>query len=317
MTTVVTVISDTHSEKITATPAEQWEHFGAFGGQLLILAGDISTVWPEEAAYGTYCLYAMLAAIRPKYDEVIFVPGNHEYWSNHHMYETELRMKFICDDLNIHYLNNTSVNLFGVNYIGATMWSERRRDEHYLVEHTGDYCYIRGMTYNESQRRFYESVNAIRRLYVPDMENVVITHHAPLLGLYPNTRSNATQSPARQACYSTDLSSLIMKLSGTWIFGHTHLSVDFTYGPMRIFANQVGFTETSRYNPHARLYISTKVTFRPTSPLYRTDSYKEYLTYPDQPLGYPYSPISHTEFDFSGFESAVQYCQSHVPCCQC
>lgn len=58
---------------------------------------------------------------------VIYVAGNHEYWSNskNHvdMFQVQRDIRKAAEGSNVHYLENEKVDIDGVEFIGATLWT--------------------------------------------------------------------------------------------------------------------------------------------------------------------------------------------------
>ncbi|MFZ4685427.1 MAG: metallophosphoesterase [Hyphomonadaceae bacterium] len=87
---------------------------------VLIAAGDIFT----PASSGVDWL-----SRRARGKPVIYVPGNHEWYSPNHLnnvaQETE-RAELLAAERGIHWLNEGAVMIDGVRFLGATLWTDYR-----------------------------------------------------------------------------------------------------------------------------------------------------------------------------------------------
>jgi len=108
--------SDIHSEhaKSNANPFIDYENLQFNYPEktdVVVLAGDIG-----DSTYGL-----IWARNRFKDNEIIYVPGNHEYYGNDlSVIET---MIVTAKQFGIHLLDNDSVILDGVRFLGSTLWT--------------------------------------------------------------------------------------------------------------------------------------------------------------------------------------------------
>jgi predicted MPP superfamily phosphohydrolase len=80
----------------------------------VIVAGDISP--------GTSGLNWLLDKL-PPYLKIIYVPGNHEYYK--HNYPALLaKLRAQAKGTNVHVLNNEAVKLWGITFLGTTLWTD-------------------------------------------------------------------------------------------------------------------------------------------------------------------------------------------------
>ena len=94
---------------------------------VLLLAGDIgSWFYPNLKLFLTDC--------SNRYKHVIYILGNHEYYSekNKTMTDIEELAQTEIDEMNktnekhnLYFLNKTSVCIDGVKFLGATLWTNR------------------------------------------------------------------------------------------------------------------------------------------------------------------------------------------------
>ncbi|ALM52234.1 metallophosphoesterase [Halomonas huangheensis] len=188
---------------------------------------------------------------------VIYVPGNHEFYQ-HRMDALRGEMRQRADELRIHLLDNNSVELQGVRFLGSTLWTDYALyDERPEGDRTDipfanlsaalrlmpDYAVIeqpQGEVFSpeESVRLHRESLSWLRHeLAQPhDGPCVVVTHHAPLpLSIPPRYRGDVL-SPA----FASDLEQL-MGRAALWIHGHVHDPVDCDVHGTRVLCNPAGY----------------------------------------------------------------------------
>ena len=103
------VLSDLHVEFADFEPDRE----AAEAADVVVLAGDIhqgtaGMVWARQTFPG-----------KP----IIYVAGNHEFYGQH--WDTllpELRQK--ADEFGIHFLENDSVTIDGMRFLGTTLWTD-------------------------------------------------------------------------------------------------------------------------------------------------------------------------------------------------
>lgn len=209
---------------------------------LLVLAGDI-LVFDDFSPLKT-----LLSCWRKP---VIYVAGNHEYYTNAPMHEARDDFKvWLASALpQVHFLDNESVTVDGVNFFGGTMWTDFNNADlsAMTMARKGmiDYKLIRTspgnhLTPTEAlgfHRQFIKSLTAWFAEPKPG-PRVVITHHAPV----ENIQSEHLGSPLQPAFIAYDLPPLIEKYQpAAWIYGHTHECHIQTIGMTKIISNQLGY----------------------------------------------------------------------------
>lgn len=102
----LTFISDTHNHEPVLP-----------GGNILVHTGDLS-----EHGYRSEILKQLnyLHEQLDKYDHVVLIPGNHDFWAERH----PLEFKKACEAAGLHVLVQESVTLEGIKFWGspATPW---------------------------------------------------------------------------------------------------------------------------------------------------------------------------------------------------
>lgn len=221
----------------------------------IILAGDIGE-WLNGLEW---------ARNRFEYQPIIYVAGNHEYYDNDLAILDELRAK--AKELDIHFLENDSVIIHGVRFLGCTLWTDfdgHSPEEIYLAWATlNDYKYIfcRKWWSNEQYREGALKLMQPDSLFGFDPEyfsptvafvlhkqslawlqqqldqhydgqTVVVTHHAP------------TMRSTTNAAYGSNLEYFLKNNSGKidlWCHGHIHNTLDYEVSGVRIVCNARGY----------------------------------------------------------------------------
>jgi predicted phosphodiesterase len=230
----IQVASDLHLEF-----SPDWE-LPETGADVLVLAGDISTRTLGLEAFRN----------RTARQAVIYVPGNHEYYSGS-LSKVAAEMRDCADLIDMHLLDNDELIIGGVRFLGATLWTdfvlfgEARRAETMAAarRRVTDFSVISygttGWLTPEQTVAFHQqSVHWLRtKLAEPFAgRTVVVTHHAPHLGsLHPRFK----ESPISPA-FVSNLEEL-MGHSALWIHGHTHDSFDYAVKGTRVICNPRGY----------------------------------------------------------------------------
>ncbi|MHB1491445.1 MAG: cyclic-phosphate processing receiver domain-containing protein [Cellulomonas sp.] len=249
----IALYSDLHLEFMRDKP---WQPpVSALKADVIILAGDIG--------YGTMGLEWARNLLSRTDAHIIFVAGNHEFYG----YYMDAKMQAIRDfcgapngwtgdseNHRLHFLENDAVEINGVRFLGAMMWSDFRlygEDEHQAnsmqkaKSGINDYHKIRGQDGNpldprETVRLHNETAAFIdAELAKPfDGKTVVVTHFAPHRGAIAPEHLGNKLTPY----FVADMSWLMEKHSiDLWVYGHTHNSTDFVAeNGCRVVSNQRG-----------------------------------------------------------------------------
>lgn len=205
--------------------------------RVLVLAGDVGD--PIEEAY-----WKCIRACAEKYNDVVLVPGNHEYYGRT-IEDGSGLLQEGCDGIpNVHLLNNASVLLHGIWFVGSTLWSRitlQRRDA--LVN---DFTCIRRFRIRDYNACHLEAVQflagELARLEEMKQRVIVCTHHLPSWRV---VHSKYRGHKATQ-CFASHCDFLLSRhtpgfLKG-WIYGHTHFeSKQLLHGSVRTVCNPLGY----------------------------------------------------------------------------
>ncbi len=211
---------------------------------LVVLAGDISKgshgiewarqTWPNK--------------------EILFVPGNHEFF-NFKAERAEIlnQMRLKAKTNGIHFLDNDEITLYGIRFLGATLWTDfnlfgegsLKTAMVQAASFLPDFKEIRTggklFTPSDSIELHKSSVSWLAgKLNEPTNQGtVVISHHLPALQSIPE-RFKTSMLSASFASYLNDL----MGKSELWIHGHAHDSADYFLNGTRVVCNPRGYAKT-------------------------------------------------------------------------
>jgi hypothetical protein len=152
----------------------------------------------------------------------------------------------------VHVLAGTHVELCGVRFIGATLWTSLAATgrfaesmawfESYLdsrrpitILDQGGSRRMRALDFVAEHARHVDAIAA--SLYGSDVPCVVVSHHAP----HQCCVDRRFDDPVANAAYFTDLEWLIRAgRPAAWIHGHTHASADHMVCGTRVMSNPKG-----------------------------------------------------------------------------
>ena len=225
--------SDIHLERSNFYAAE-------VDADVVILAGDI------DAGLGGV---EFANEVAEKYGHVIYVAGNHEYYFQD-LTEHQKRMRGTAAP-NVHVLENDSVVVDGVRFLGCTLWTDFNLYNDIVTamaearKRMADFRFIRHRNRNltpEDTVGFHEESKAwlAEQLAQPhEGPTVVVTHHAPSsIGTAPHHRGDVL-TPA----FCNGMTSFVDESDAAlWIHGHTHYCLDTRIGNTRVVSNQRGYS---------------------------------------------------------------------------
>lgn len=241
----IQLLSDLHTEFWARAGLNQKEHLQTFitEADVLVLAGDI--------AAGRRNTVEVLEFFSKHYPHVIYVMGNHEeYGSRYGAYK---EAKEFADKLpaNVHFLNPGSVRIDDTTFIGAPLWTNFGNDP--LAEHAAgygisDFRRVGGLKPYMYAQEYEKQISFIRGAYVANKgKKVIVTHFLPAMECTdPKYRNEGILNKY----FANNLGGYISNLSDTtWMFGHTHDSVDMSIGDTRLLCNPYGYAK-SALNPN-------------------------------------------------------------------
>lgn len=235
------------------------------GADLLVLAGDIGSYQTRSRLPEVGDTRFGLARFSPKPEfagwptPVAYLPGNHEFDGLDHD-DTLARLRRVCDELGLIWLDRSELVLDGVRLLGDTLWT----DFDALALHEADQGVAhqwqarhKAFSAAEHYLRFADARRHGEPLLAPQMrelglesqawlhqalqrphagQTVVVTHFAPSLrsadprfGLTPGTAG---------FCNALDD---WFPLADVWLHGHVHCAHDYRVGRCRVVCNPLGY----------------------------------------------------------------------------
>ncbi len=184
---------------------------------VLILCGDVYPYSMPDYA-------KVLQKVAEPFDMVLYVPGNHEYYGSDR--DIDSYIEKVCYSIgNVVYMNNRSINIMGVQFIGATMWTDNPTGRN-ASSVMNDYRMIGGMTPTRTkaihdQHKRYVIKEIMRAKDAGRTGAVVMTHHAPDIRLAFDITSRPVET--FPFYFSKDLRRITDdSFIKVWVHGHTH-----------------------------------------------------------------------------------------------
>ena len=246
------LLSDLHIEvhpKLEIAPAPS--------ADLLVLAGDIGSYQQGsrllESDFG-------LTRFSPRHGwpvPVLYVPGNHEYDAAD-FDEVHVRLRELCDALDIGWLERETRVIDGVRFIGTTLWADfdalvepadtmtealkkrgkAMRAANFYLEKAATIRHGETFLAEPLREQSLACQTWLRDALAQDFDGttVAITHFAPTLasadpryGLTPGT-----------AGFCNNLDDLLPR-ADLWLHGHLHCQFDYMKDGCRVIANPLGY----------------------------------------------------------------------------
>lgn len=228
----IQIASDLHLEMHADRGKQFLENLAQQEADVLVLAGDITSARFSDSldlTFGILC---------PKVRDIIYVPGNHEYYMTTFSKADWAIIEAVKRRKNVHLLRNSSVEIGGKLFYGGTGWFPQKKDgrtmnaRHFM----NDFRLITGLEPKiyELNTEFKENLNKVKAQgRLPD---VIVSHHMPIEKCIHNDYAG---SPLN-AFFLADVD---VKSSGAklWICGHTHKRFDMMEGTTRIVCNPFGY----------------------------------------------------------------------------
>ncbi len=209
---------------------------------LMVLAGDLITFRDYDP---------LSRFLDGWHKPVIFVAGNHEYYTNTTMHNEAEKFQqwLVTAHPNVYFLQDQPVTIDGVHFFGGTMWTDfldgsekamieaRAQMNDFRLIKIGDYISLTPHYTTKLHDQFVEKLIAWLKSPLQG-KRVVVTHHAPVIN--PVTKYGG--SLLAPAFNSTDMIVVIDQYQpDLWIYGHTHECDDHYRGKTRIISNQRGY----------------------------------------------------------------------------
>lgn len=205
----------------------------------LALVGDIGHI--STPSYKPFFDY-----VSKEFEQVYYVPGNHEYKSfpksnnseNYKtLYQLNYQMKKFCDSYNnIHYLYRNSIKLdnFNVGIIGSSLWTPYFSSkqiyvgiETNLCQQYSNHLHQLDLTYINEKCQMFKNTNT---------KLIVLTHFLPSFSLISNKYKNMYINKI-----ASDCDFLFDFPIDYWIYGHSHQSAHTFINKTMCISNPYGY----------------------------------------------------------------------------
>lgn len=211
---------------------------------VLVLAGDIGV--------GTQGVEAAVRWSNQLKIPVIFIAGNHDFyktsWPSH-----VNRLRNAAEGSNVHVLENSSVELCGVKFLGCTLWTDFAL---YGIDTQSSARRIAGYNMNDYQTIKHDDGRKLQpadveaahkysvqwlsdQLYTADGKHVIVTHHAPSIKMLSDRyiKRQDSLSPA----FASNLDRMMGLPIDLWISGHSHHNVRCEINGTKLVSNTRGY----------------------------------------------------------------------------
>lgn len=231
------LMSDMHIERGYSIESQ------SVSADICVLAGDICIAAKPDL----YRLF--LQRIKPNYQHIILVLGNHEFYHAPYQHTLDV-MRALADECGVHLmdvaLGTDNLTLDGVKFWGSTLWTDLNNNDWFARQRVknslADFKVIGEFDISKHLDLHLNTVEHINW-----DADVIITHHMPILRKH--SRFEITDMSYGFGC--TNLEQQIhdsnVKL---WLHGHTHDNCEFDLNGTRIISNQVGYSGEIMIKPY-------------------------------------------------------------------
>lgn len=218
----------------------------------LILAGDIIEIEDLNSSLQFNVYTEFFKNVSKEFKTVIWVPGNHEFYSSLKLSIDELmeRGQSFLTDLgltNVHLVNNQTVVVDGIPVHCGTMWTNLNKNNPIAVRTVergmNDFVYI----FNDNKVHFraydwiqrHQDTIAFLTDTIKEVPCVVVTHHQP----HPMGCASSNSLDQLNYGYASDLSEFILDRPQIeyWVAGHTHVKRMYNIGETQVLTNCRGY----------------------------------------------------------------------------
>ena len=191
--------------------------------------------------------------------QVVYVPGNRDYYQCGPMRNEEDRARASAAKLGINLLLDESVTLGSTRFLGSTLWTDYALDGDQAASKARAQASMNDHNAIEAEpgRRFTPDDALARhkagRMFIATAlsgahrcPTVVVTHHAP----HPD--SDGGRRTALTPAFASDLTPLLSGASAPdlWVHGGLHRNCDYAIGRTRILSNSRGYPgENAAFDP--------------------------------------------------------------------
>lgn len=206
---------------------------------LCCLAGDIGE--PLDArGFPNREFGEALKIISSHFTYTVYVAGNHEYYTNLSDIDgVNYAIEGLCASSGVTYLNRSSFRVPNTSVIvhGCTLWS-KITDRAYSEMHDQRFIPLDVYQYEHQL-----DIDFLRSAKVPEMTNIVVTHHLPSYRLiHSRFKGDGQDNSGFASCQDS-----LVEMYDFWMCGHTHEQVSIKDGDkLRVVTNPLGYQREVR-----------------------------------------------------------------------
>lgn len=221
---------------------------------VLILSGDILVIEKLIKPEAGKLMLDFLKRVCFQFPQVVYVAGNHEFYSSGKFYQGIEDLRAICSQFpNLHFLERDTVTINDILFVGGTLWTDCNKYDPLTMLHLehmmNDYRATRNdrMGYIPIKTKDTCERHKMTRDYIMqildmnrDKKCVVVTHHTPSFGsMHPMYAHDTIMNGG----YHSELSEYILDRPQIklWTHGHTHHAFDYMIGSTRVICNPRGY----------------------------------------------------------------------------
>lgn len=226
------------------------------GGDVLILAGDICEIRKLKKQENNYYKEFFNNELT-KYNKVLYVLGNHEYYSDK-MHKTIETLQKILPS-NTVLLNNKSIEIDGILFLGGTLWTDYHKNNLAMLNAKDKMNDYKCITVKNLEKGTYHKLYAkyvlgehykTKMFFLNELEKnkneenpkdvVIISHHAPHKKSLDNDDHIKGDD---EAYYYSDFTEVMEKYDNIkyWVHGHIHSKSNYQINNTKVLANPRGY----------------------------------------------------------------------------
>ncbi len=214
---------------------------------ILVLAGDIAAA--EKLSFP---MEKFFEDVSRRFRNVIYVPGNHEYYNGDIVYSLDKLRDQLKRFYNVVVLQNEVEWIDGIAFIGATLWTDMFNSDNVAManvkQQLNDFWVIKNKKHRDLDPKDVVEIHKEHKAFIFEQigkardegadKVVVISHHAPsFLSIHPKWAG----SPIN-AAFSSDLMEDIKETQPDyWFHGHMHDNFSYEIGNTKVLCNPRGY----------------------------------------------------------------------------
>ena len=237
---------------------------------VLVLPGDIHNYKKLSEVYERFA---------PRFKAIVGCFGNHEYWKGSIVHAVRKVQKQIEHLDNVHLLDQATVEIDDVVFVGATLWADFDNLNQLVMYdaslHMNDYKKIRdgseaapymsklrpvvtAQIHLQHKAFLFKEIDAFK---AEGKTVVVVTHHLPsYLCIDPKYRVMYLGHAWRNGAYASEMfEDIANSKPDLWVHGHTHESHDTMVADTRIVCNPRGYVNETPGDLNSRFDLMFSV----------------------------------------------------------